>query len=412
MRLRVGSQTADSQVAVGGKRNPTFGDEMAFEIGAGVPREMDIEVWFKQPSGSDMRVAAKREGYMTWVGAGMFSGDVQLQDATRAAAGFVTLAAVFEKSVAAEGAGGGGGAASAATPAAEAPRDPSGRFTDAEIKDAFLSFDLDKNTFIGAAEIRHVLANIGESVSDQEVDEMIRMVDKDGDGQVSFAEFYAMVTGGSAPPPGLWEGAGGGVAAPRAGPVGAGPAGGAAQIQARAQRSEALDEFARQFGIKPETIKAAYKRFQENDADGSGLIEYGEFCHILGMDPSPAVERLFALFDKDKSGHLDMREFLIGLSNFTGASKEEKLKFAFAIFDADGNGAITQDELQKILMANHLASKPEEVRRKAEVILRQADRDGNGVITFDEFCLVAARFPNIISPAYSLGRKLHSVTGS
>lgn len=35
-----------------------------------------------------------------------------------------------------------------------------------------------------------------------QVDEMIRMVDKDGDGQVSFDEFYAMVTGGRKPPPG------------------------------------------------------------------------------------------------------------------------------------------------------------------------------------------------------------------
>jgi Ca2+-binding EF-hand superfamily protein len=29
------------------------------------------------------------------------------------------------------------------------------------------------------------------------------MVDKDGDGQVSFDEFYAMVTGGRKPPPGM-----------------------------------------------------------------------------------------------------------------------------------------------------------------------------------------------------------------
>lgn len=68
---------------------------------------------------------------------------------------------------------------------------------------AFDAFDLDHNGFVGAAEIRHVLINIGEKVSDEEVDEMIRMVDKDGDGQVSFDEFYEMITGGRKPPPGL-----------------------------------------------------------------------------------------------------------------------------------------------------------------------------------------------------------------
>lgn len=37
---------------------------------------------------------------------------------------------------------------------------------------------------IGAAEIRHVLICMGELITDEEVDEMIAMVDSDGDGQV------------------------------------------------------------------------------------------------------------------------------------------------------------------------------------------------------------------------------------
>jgi hypothetical protein len=38
--------------------------------------------------------------------------------------------------------------------------------------------------FVGAAELRHVLICMGELITDEEVDEMIRMVDVDGDGQV------------------------------------------------------------------------------------------------------------------------------------------------------------------------------------------------------------------------------------
>ena len=38
--------------------------------------------------------------------------------------------------------------------------------------------------FVGAAELRHVLICMGELITDEEVDEMIRMVDTDGDGQV------------------------------------------------------------------------------------------------------------------------------------------------------------------------------------------------------------------------------------
>jgi Ca2+-binding EF-hand superfamily protein len=51
----------------------------------------------------------------------------------------------------------------------EPSRDPNGKFTDEEIYEAFVSFDLDKNNFVGAAEIRHVLINIGETVTDEEV---------------------------------------------------------------------------------------------------------------------------------------------------------------------------------------------------------------------------------------------------
>jgi len=280
-----------------------------------------------------------------------------------------------------------------------------------------MSFDLDHNNFVGAAEIRHVLVNIGESVTDEEVDEMIRMIDKDGDGQVSFDEFYAMVTGGAVPPPGLWSGpgggsassgAGGGRAAPRAGQLRPG-APGQSSIQERTMRSSALEEFAKQYGIKPESIRAAYRRFQENDTDGSGLIEYGEFCQILGVDPSPAVEKLFQLFDKDRSGHIDIKEFMIGLSNFTGAGKEERLKFAFSVYDEDGSDSISKDELMRILQANHLASSTDEVSRKADVIMKQADKDGNGVIGFDEFVIVSKRFPNILYPAYALSKKMGSM---
>lgn len=414
IKLRIGVQEFDTQVAIGGRANPAFGDKFTFELGAGVPREIEVEAWQKQASGQDIRAAMARTGYMGWVGAGSFEGEVELADSTKQVAGAVRVAATFEKSaqVASLAGPSGGAAASAAGVSSggggEAPRDPNGKFSDTEIREAFVSFDLDKNNFIGAAEIRHVLVNIGENVTDDEVDEMIRMVDRDGDGQVSFDEFYAMVTGGAAPPPGLWDGpgSGDGSGTPAGGAVRPGAASAAPQIQARAQRSSALEEFAKQFGIKPESIKAAYKRYQESDTDGSGLVEYGEFCHILGVDASPAVEKLFALFDNDRSGHIDIKEFMIGLSNFTGASKEEKLKFAFSIFDEDGNGAITKDELMKILKSNHMATSTDEVRRKADVIMKQADQDGNGVITFDEFVLVSKRFPSILHPAAILGSKV------
>lgn len=150
-------------------------------------------------------------------------------------------------------------------------------------------------------------------------------------------------------------------------------------------------------------LKKAFKRFQSMDRDSSGLIDYAEFCELLMVDPSPANEKLFQLFDGDKSGSIDIKEFLIGLSNFTSAGKDDKLKMAFGMFDENGDGVITREELTKILKANHMASDPAEVSKKAETILAQADKDGDGVINFDEFITVAKRFPNILYPSVSTG---------
>ena len=62
-----------------------------------------------------------------------------------------------------------------------------------ELREAFKVFDKDGNGFISAAELRHVMTNLGEKLSDAEVDEMIREADVDGDGQVNYEEFVKMM---------------------------------------------------------------------------------------------------------------------------------------------------------------------------------------------------------------------------
>ncbi|GMF45239.1 unnamed protein product [Phytophthora fragariaefolia] len=423
VKLTIGAQNVQTKVQEGGGKTPEFNENFDFSIAT--EKELVVEVWDQEKGGQDRFMAQAKVDIVAWLAKGGFEGDVELQDREGSPAGKLAVVAKFTKPEA--GAAGpvktppiappilSGPAVAPLPPGANAisvpgappvapsepPRDPNGKFTDKEILEAFQAFDLDHNNYVGAAEIRHVLINIGEAPTDEEVDEMIKMVDKDGDGQVSFDEFYAMVTKGKQPPPGL-----GAVATSlekAAGAVSGGAASGAQAIQLRNQCKVALDEFARDNGFKPETVKKAYKRFQATDKDGSGQIDYSEFCEVLQVDPSPQCEKVFQLFDNEKTGRIDVREFMIALSNFTGAEKEEKLKFAFLVFDEDGNGVITRQELMKILKANHMASSEAEVARKADTIMSQGDKDGDGVISFDEFSVVSKKFPNILFPAYTLG---------
>lgn len=52
---------------------------------------------------------------------------------------------------------------------------------------------LDSYTFLNFWQLRHVMTNLGEKLTDEEVDEMIREADVDGDGQVNYEEFVKMM---------------------------------------------------------------------------------------------------------------------------------------------------------------------------------------------------------------------------
>lgn len=63
-----------------------------------------------------------------------------------------------------------------------------------EIREAFKVFDRDGNGFISSAELRHVMTSIGEKLTEEEVDEMIREADADGDGQINYNEFVDLLS--------------------------------------------------------------------------------------------------------------------------------------------------------------------------------------------------------------------------
>lgn len=62
-----------------------------------------------------------------------------------------------------------------------------------EKKEAFRVFDKDGNGFISAAELRHVMTNLGEKMTDKDVEEMIAEADINADGMVNYEEFIKMM---------------------------------------------------------------------------------------------------------------------------------------------------------------------------------------------------------------------------
>lgn len=67
------------------------------------------------------------------------------------------------------------------------------RDTDRELRDAFDMFDKDKSGKISADELRLVMTQLGQDLDDFEVDAMIQEADEDGDGQINYEEFVAMM---------------------------------------------------------------------------------------------------------------------------------------------------------------------------------------------------------------------------
>ena len=96
---------------------------------------------------------------------------------------------------------------------------------------------------------------------------------------------------------------------------------------------------------------------------------------------------MIAIFDEDGSGSVDFQEFISGLSAFSSkGNKEEKLRFAFKVYDIDRDGYISNGELflvLKMMVGSNL--KDGQLQQIVDKTIMEADRDNDGKISFEEF---------------------------
>lgn len=63
-----------------------------------------------------------------------------------------------------------------------------------ELREAFRVFDRDGDGYISSAELSHVMINLGEKLTEDDVEDMIKEADVDGDGRVNYEEFVTILT--------------------------------------------------------------------------------------------------------------------------------------------------------------------------------------------------------------------------
>ncbi len=118
--------------------------------------------------------------------------------------------------------------------------------------------------------------------------------------------------------------------------------------------SDDLDDILRGMGFRPskEELKDI---LEEIDEDGSGEIEFAEFCQLCAK---------FLVEEPDED------------------TMKTELKEAFRIYDKDGAGYITTGQLREIISELDTRLTSEDL----DGIIDEIDEDGSGTMDFDEFC--------------------------
>ncbi|CAI5523745.1 unnamed protein product [Closterium sp. Naga37s-1] len=141
--------------------------------------------------------------------------------------------------------------------------------------------------------------------------------------------------------------------------------------------------------------------FRVLDVNGDGKISPQELRQVLdrmGWADESAMQELMAKADTNGDGLIDFEEFVHSSLNHAGAGArdggaggiveeeaeegEEDLRKAFELFDCDGDGSITAEELQK---AMRMLSGDKLSMEECRTMIARVDVNRDGRVSFSEF---------------------------
>ena len=133
-----------------------------------------------------------------------------------------------------------------------------------------------------------------------------------------------------------------------------------------------------------EEIKKLKEEFDKIDVNKEGEISKEELIKCLetiypSQEAKLRAENIFKEIDFNNDGSINFSEFLTVNIQKEKLLSEETLDRAFKMFDLDGNGYITIDELKKAM--------PLEITTKSgwRKLVSEVDKDGDYQISFREF---------------------------
>uniref|UniRef100_A0A8C3K1S1 EF-hand calcium binding domain 1 n=1 Tax=Calidris pygmaea TaxID=425635 RepID=A0A8C3K1S1_9CHAR len=124
----------------------------------------------------------------------------------------------------------------------------------------------------------------------------------------------------------------------------------------------------------------------------------------FGMTDVMLMDRVFRTFDRDNDSCISVVEWVEGLSVFLRGTLEERIKYCFEVYDLNGDGYISREEMFQMLK-NSLLKQPSEedpdegIKDLVDIALKKMDYDHDGKLSFMDF-EKAVRDENLLLEAF------------